>query len=552
MDANIRISGAAGQGVQSLGDILAHGFASMGLHVFASQEYLSRIRGGVNSYDVRISGSELFCGRGKADLLVALTDEAFAAHKGDLDLNGLIIRNTSERGDFLSVDLAGEAKAAGGAPLMGNTVAAGAVFGVLDYDVEILCRFLSEQFGKKGEEVVEKNAACARRGAASIAGHEGLVRAPKPSGAPAAVYSGSDAVGLSAATAGVRLVCSYPMSPSTGVFTYLAGAAKKYGILVEQAEDEICAMNLINGAVYAGAPAMTTTSGGGFSLMAEGLSLAGMLELPVVIMLAQRPGPATGLPTRTAQGDLAFAVHAGHGEFPRIILAPGSPRQAFDLTRRAFELAHKFQTPAIILADQFLCDSQKNIQALPEIADPVDRHIATDAGPEYMRYVVAPGGVSPRAIPGGDALVLCTSDEHSEDGRISEDPTVRTAMHQKRMSKYEGIIKEFLEPEIYPEPTENVLLCWGSTYGPCREAVDRLRRRGGDVCMVHLPQVWPLNADCIRAALDGKRVTAVELNFNAQLTMLLKQIGALGEFNTILKYDGFPFTGEEIAGRFTP
>jgi len=548
MDANIRIAGEAGQGVQSAGELLTSAFHDMGLHVFSTQSYMSRIRGGVNSFDIRISDAELHSGREDCDLLAALTAESFASEKKNMSRGGVGALDGDAGPDALSLDMTAAAKEAGGARMV-NSVAAGIVFALLGYDTGTLTNTIKKAMSKKGEETVAANIEAARRGAALAAGHAGIVKAPAPGERRGELCSGSEAVGLGAATAGVKVVCSYPMTPSTGALTYLASVADKYRIVVEQAEDEICAVNLICGAAYAGAPAMTTTSGGGFALMAEGLSLAGMLELPIVIMLSQRPGPATGLPTRTGQEDLLFAVHAGHGEFPKIIYAPGTIGQAFEMTRRAFESAHKFQTPAIVMTDQFLTDAKKNIPELPVALDPVDAHIETAPGADYVRYAVTESGVSPRALPGGEAFVVCASDEHTPDGHLTEDLTARKAMQDKRMRKAALGAAEAMPPEFYPEPDETVLLCWGSTYGPCREAVDILRARGKKVCMAHFAQVWPVWAGA-GGALEGRRVISVEGNSTAQFALLLRQCGAVSRFDSILRYDGLPFTGAEIARRF--
>jgi 2-oxoglutarate ferredoxin oxidoreductase subunit alpha len=299
---------------------------------------------------------------------------------------------------------------------------------------------------------------------------------------------------------------------------------------------------------------MTTTSGGGFALMVEGLSLSGMLELPILILLAQRPAPATGLPTRTGQEDLNFAVYGGHGEFPRAIYAPGTIPQAFALTRKALETAHRWQTPVILLSDQFLADQQKNVPALPAEPRPIDRCIVAAPEPGYRRYEVTKSGVSPRAIPGSGSFVIVDSDEHTEDGHITEDLAVRVRMQDKRMRKGRGLAAEALAPEVYPGPVPaaEVILCWGSTYGPCREAVDALRGAGRDVCMMHFGQVWPVNRKAVRPLLRGRKVTAVEGNGSAQFAGLLKAAGALGTYRSLLRYDGMPFTGEEIARRMQP
>jgi 2-oxoglutarate ferredoxin oxidoreductase subunit alpha len=355
---------------------------------------------------------------------------------------------------------------------------------------------------------------------------------------------------MSAARAGVKLAASYPMSPSTGVFTVLAGAADEYGIVVEQAESEIAAINMICGATYAGVPAITTTSGGGFALMCEGLSLAGIMELPVVIVLAQRPGPATGLPTRTGQEDLKFAVNGGHGEFARIVLAPGTIRQAGLLTRHAIEMAHKYQTPAIVLVDQHLVDMQKNLPPADDSYRPIDRCIV-DADEGYQRYALTDSGISPRAIPGGAAVVVSDSDEHTCDGHLTEDLVVRVEQVDKRLRKLEGLRAEALPPERYGlDDAETLLICWGSTCGPAAEAVDLLGARNRSVASLHFAQPHPLNVEVVRQAVGNPdRIVCVEGNATGQFASLLKEASAIGSCDLMGRYDGLPFTGEEIARR---
>ena len=553
MDTNIRICGGAGQGVQTTGDLLVQVFAASGLHLFATQSYMSRIRGGVNSFDLRIADAELFSGRERADLLIALNREALDACRADVESSAVILfEGTGAPHDgVLALDFTGAAKAAGGSAIMANSVAAGAVLTLLGYDTAPLHQVLRDQFTKAGGEVVRANIACADRGAELAAEWRGRVAAPTRGEPFGVVLSGSEAVGQGAATAGVKFAASYPMTPSTGVFTHLAQVADRYGIVVEQAEDEVAAINMVCGATYGGVPAMTTTSGGGFALMVEGLSLAGMLELPAVILLSQRPGPATGLPTRTGQEDLQFAVHGGHGEFPRALYAPGTLPQAFALIRRALETAHRFQTPALLLTDQFLVDTQKNIAPLPDAPNPIDRAIVKNPKADYRRYALTRNGVSPRALPGGGPFVIVDSDEHTEDGHLTEDLEIRVRMQDKRLRKEKGLRAECLPPEVYPGPAPEpeILLCWGSTYGPCREAVDRLRAEGRAIGLVHFSQVWPLDAKKLKPLFARRKVYAVEGNATAQFAGLLKGAGVLRRCKEVLKYNGLPFTGEEIARR---
>jgi 2-oxoglutarate ferredoxin oxidoreductase subunit alpha len=554
MDVNIRIAGEAGQGVQTTGDLLVNSFADTGLHVFSTQSYLSRIRGGLNWYDVRIADYELFSSRRAIDVLVALSKESLEILKKDIAEGGVAFFDGAEAEGAFAMDFTKAAKDVAGAAIMANTVAAGAVYEALGYDVETLCAYLGVEFKKKGQEVIDKNVKAARRGAELAREKKApRLKAPQPGSAPHVVYSGTDAAGLAAATAGVKLCFAYPMTPSTGVMTWLADKGDQYGIVVEQAEDEIAAVNMACGATYAGVPTLVTTAGGGFSLMVEGLSLAGMIEAPVVIYLGQRPAPATGLPTRTAQEDLYPAIFAGHGEFARAVYAPGTIQQMYEIVRRALETAHKYQTPVIVLSDQFIADLRKNTPDLDATLRPIDRHIVENAGGDYIRYAITESGVSPRAVPGGEAMVLVDSDEHWVDGHITEDLRMRTMMVEKRLRKGKGMTDEALAPTLYgAEKPERLLICWGSTYGPCREAVDMLNAGGGRFAMMHFAQVWPLDAGKVGAMLRGAqagRVTVVEGNARGQFASVLRSVGIVGEVELMTKYDGMAFTGEEIAGR---
>lgn len=556
MSVTIRVAGEAGQGVATTGSLLVEVFAKIGLHVVATQSYMSRIRGGLNWYDIRIGDEPMYAGSETADLLVALTDEAREILADDVREGGQVLYNGLATGGVIAIDLGEVAQQTGGSKLYSNTVAAGAVMGLLGYDIGAMEALLAEAFKKKGPDVIAGNQACARKGAELARPHAGKIKAPKPNdggGGELKVYNGAAAIGLSAAVSGVKFAASYPMTPGTATFTFLAAAADRYGIVVEQAEDEIAAVNMLCGAVYAGVPAMTTTSGGGFALMAEGLSLAGMMELPICVLIAQRPGPATGLPTRTGQQDLLFALHAGHGEFPRAIFAPGTVQQCYDVTRRALETAHKFQTPVLILTDQFLQDFEQTLQPLGEDYAPIDRCLVESPGADYVRYAVTESGISPRALPGGAALVMADSDEHTAQGHLSEDLESHMAQQDKRMRKLGGMSDEAMAPELYgPAEAETLLICWGSTYGPAREAVDLLNAQGSPTAMLHFAQVWPIRLDATAKAIaQRKRIICVEGNQTGQFAQVLRAAGAIGDVEQLGKYDGMPLTGTWIAERIS-
>ncbi len=555
-DVLIRIAGEAGQGVVTAGNTLLGGLSGMGVQLLSTQSYMSRIRGGLNWYDIRVSERECFAGKERADLLVSFTDVAREVLAPSMAPGGTHLHD-GEAADAAGIVSLNATKLAGeltGSTLAANSVMAGAVFALLGYPVDHLCVYLANAFRQKGPGLADANEKCARAGHARI-GDAGLwkrLRAPDASDAVAGqLWSGAAALGLGAATAGVKFVAAYPMSPSTATFAWLADKADHYGILCEQAEDEIAAINMVCGATYAGAPALATTSGGGFALMAEGLSLAGMMELPAVVMIAQRPGPATGMPTRTAQQDLQFALRAGHGEFSRAIYAPGTVEQCYLLMRTALQTAHRYQTPALLLTDQFLQDLQKLVPAFAEEDAPIDRCLAQNPGTDYQRYRIAAGGVSPRTIPGGPARVVMDSDEHDAAGHLSEDLGVRMAQQDKRMAKSEAMRAEALPPAYYGHANaENLLICWGSTYGPAREAVDALNAADRPTAMLHAAQVWPLSPEAWKPYLSKRgRIYCVEGNQTAQFYALLRETGILTQAETMLRYDGMPFTGAEIAER---
>jgi 2-oxoglutarate ferredoxin oxidoreductase subunit alpha len=363
--------------------------------------------------------------------------------------------------------------------------------------------------------------------------------------------NGNEAVALGALAAGVRFCSFYPMTPATGIPLNLAAEARAMGLVVEQAEDEIAAINMAIGASFAGAPSMVATSGGGFALMTEGVSLAGMTETPVVIVVGQRPGPATGLPTRTEQGDLEFVLHAGHGEFPRAIFAPGTPEQGFRLSRKAFDLAARYQGPIFLLTDQFFADSYRavapfDVEALPFVAAGIE---GDASNVPYRRYAITASGVSPRLLPGMTRhLVVVDSDEHTEDGHITEDLTVRKAMVEKRLKKGQGLKAEVVPPELVGDGEPDLLLvCWGSTQGAVEEAAARVRAGGARVATLHFSQVWPLVPEQFLSYLEQARgVVGVESNAFGQFARLIRRETGFAIQRQVLRYDGLPMTPEYI------
>lgn len=560
-DVNFMVGGEAGQGVQSVGFILAKAFAQGGFHVFADQDYESRVRGGHNFFRVRVKNSKVGAIAEPVDMLLALNKESIDLHRKELAARGLIVfdeekvKDISGNGNLLSVPLTRLAEESAGNKLMTNTVALGAALGLVGYDFEILRQVLLERFGRG--EVGEGNVKAARAGyeyAQQNFNGDYDCRLSPISNVKRMLLTGNDAIALGAITAGCKFMAAYPMTPTTSIMEYMAAKAKDLDLVVVPAEDEISAINMIIGSSYAGVRAMTATSGSGFCLMVEGLGLAGITETPIVIVNGQRPGPATGLPTRTEQSDLEFVLHASHGEFPRAVLAPATVEDAFWLTIKAFNLAEKYQLPVILLTDQHLASSYTTVDRFDLSKVTIERGLLFSAEQvgesEYKRHKITKSGVSHRAFPGQEGtLVVTDADEHNEEGHLIEDAETRTQMMQKRMRKLFSLKQEISPPLLYgPKKAETLLIGWGSTYGAIREAVDILHKEGASVNLFHLNELWPFPNEAVADALANTQHSyIIENNATGQLSHLIQaETGRKGS-GKILKYDGRPFTPAYIA-----
>jgi 2-oxoglutarate ferredoxin oxidoreductase subunit alpha len=431
-----------------------------------------------------------------------------------------------------------------------NIIAAGVVLGTVGVEQQLLTNFIREFFSKKSDDVIQKNIEAIKKGyeigtQMLQSGKTEFSILSNPKVKDEILLNGAEAVGLGALAGGCKFLSSYPMSPSTGVMVFLSQQMDDFDVVVEQAEDEISAINMAIGASYGGARAMVTTSGGGFALMIEGVSLAGMLETPVVIHLAQRPGPATGLPTRTEQADLELALYSGHGEFPRIIFAPGNIMDAFSLTQKAFNLADKYQIPVFVLTDQYLIDSLMNLPPLDISGMRNERHVVkTHKG--YRRYELTEDGISPRGIPGfGEGLVGVDSDEHDEEAHITENLDLRTKMVDKRLKKLDSIKKEIVPPELVGSSDYKILITgWGSTYNVVREALQEMGRE--DISFLHFKQVYPLYEGTEDYLQKAKKNIIIENNATSQFGKLVKLYTGIDIQAKILKYDGLAFSVEEV------
>ncbi|WP_022661772.1 2-oxoacid:acceptor oxidoreductase subunit alpha [Paucidesulfovibrio longus] len=550
---NILVGGEAGQGLATIGQLMTKALVRAGYEVSVTQDYQSRIRGGHNTFAIRTGPDPIHGPETGVDILVALNQETVDLHRDALKEGGVVVAGEGIEADDCQCLRVPFKKLAPKA-IYQNVAALGVLGSTLCGEFGILEKLVSQTFAKKGEEVVKANLAVLRDAYDWVKeqDYSFACMPPAPQGNEGRLMlHGNEALALGALAAGCNFLSFYPMTPSTSIALTLIGKGGELGLVSEQAEDEISAINMALGASYAGARSCVTTSGGGFALMIEGVSLAGITETPIVIFLVQRPGPATGLPTRTEQGDLNLALYAGHGEFPRALLTPGTVEECFHLAHLAFDLTERWQTPVFVLSDQYLADNYRSVEpfdldALPETSSPL---LSVDDPAGYRRYALSEDGVSPRLIPGyTKALVKVDSDEHDEFGHIEEGPENRIAQNEKRLAKASGLRGEVIPPELFGEENPDLLLvCWGSGLGACLEVSEILTDQGKKVATLHFKQVWPLREDQFMPFLEGaKTVVGVEGNATGQFARLLRQETGFVMDGMVLRSDGYPLNAEYV------
>ncbi|MDY6825477.1 MAG: 2-oxoacid:acceptor oxidoreductase subunit alpha [Thermodesulfobacteriota bacterium] len=559
-DISILIGGQAGQGIQTVGELLARMCQQAGLSVFAVNDFESRIRGGHSFFQLRISERRIQAPSRHIHLLVAMSGETHALHRQKLVEGGICLIDSAEDGageGAVAVPVTQLATEAGG-KIMANTVAAGACLGLLGAPFEQFQAIITDRFSGADANVRENNLDAARAGYRAVASINFQWKPVwRDMSSEGMLMNGARALALGALAADCRIGAFYPMSPATGIMQQLSELSDTYPLVVEQAEDEIAAINMTIGAAFAGVRAMTATSGGGFCLMTEGLGLAAITETPVVIVNAQRPGPATGLPTRTAQGDLLFVINAAQDEFPRFVFAPTGMDDAYAVMIRAFDLSEKYQVPAIVMTDQYFNDSFALTDGPFDAPHGHDRYTVSDADmadpSAYKRYAFTGNGISPRALPcNGQALVCAAGNEHRQDGHISEDREDRNAMVEKRSAKLSAMQSEMRPPAAYHvDGSRTLLVSWGSTAGAVQEAVSRLRDAGEDAGCLVMADIWPFPAAAFQEVARGAdTLITVEQNATAQLGRLIRQETGMPVAHSILQYDGRAFCVEDIVDQY--
>ena len=572
VDFAIGIGGAAGQGIATPGNILARIFARRGLNLNAYNAYQSIIRGGHTFLTVRVSDGPARNMGDSLDVMVPLNQDTMDRHLHVMPAGSRVVFD----GDKLKPGETPEGvqlcpmpmkELTGGNKLAGNTVAVAAVLQMLGVECEVLETALTQQFQRKGDAVVAENIAIARAGYDYSSQNFEVFPFKVPDlGRGMVVLTGNDAAALGGAAAGVKFYAAYPMSPATGVLMWMAQHARQLGIMVRQVEDEIGVMNMVIGAAHTGCRAMCATSGGGFALMSEAIGMSGMIETPMVCINVQRGGPATGIPTKTEQGDLWQILGAGQGDYPKIIVAPSSQLDIFNTIPELFNLTDKYQCPGLMLTDLLISEgtasidpAEMNFQPAIDRGDIImpdgngsgngDSPFSGYCDDAYWRYKDTESGISPRALPGTPGhIYVAATDEHDEDGTLISDeftnPHKRRMMVEKRGRKMETVLEQLAPPELFgPEEAEVTLVGWGSTKGVIEEAVEKLAVEEGIVAN-HLNLKWivPFHTTTVIDILSAaKRMIIVENTFSGQFARFLRSETGLSAHGHIRKYDGEPF-----------
>jgi 2-oxoglutarate ferredoxin oxidoreductase subunit alpha len=562
-ELTVWIGGAAGDGIASAGESFAKACSRSGYHVFAYNSYQSVIRGGHVCMHIRIGTRAVYTQGDDLHYLVALNQDTLQRYGQRVRPGGAVFYNT-EKFQAKPQHVGPDVQLIGvpvmelvGNQQMQNTALMGAFMHTVGLDVDAIRELIAERFKKKGDAVIQSNLAAFDKGAEFVGAkfQPGGIRIGKGDGKRRPLAGGNPMIGFGALAAGCRFYSAYPMTPASSLLHWLVQYASRTGLFVKQCEDEIAALNMAIGAGHVGVRAMTGTSGGGFSLMTEAIGEAGMTETPVVIVEAQRGGPSTGLPTKTEQGDLFQLIGASQGEFPKIILAPRTVKECYDLTIEAFNLAERYQCPVIIATDLCLAERLETFDGVKITNIPIERGalVRQSNGNGYRRFLDTETGVSPRALPGTPGTVYtAATDEHDEDGVVISDvyanPPMRVKMMTKRMRKVHGILGDLPPPALDgPEDAELTLVGWGSAYQVMLEAMEALNAEGSSVNVLSLRNLWPFQANEISALLRRCKMTmSVENNYTGQLVKLIRMETGLSIQHHLRKFDGEPFEPKQV------
>ncbi|MBN1298572.1 MAG: 2-oxoacid:acceptor oxidoreductase subunit alpha [Actinobacteria bacterium] len=564
-----KVGGPAGFGIMSTGLIFARIFSRKGYNVVDDKEYPSLIQGGHNVYSVRVSTEKIFSLLASVNILIALDEMTIDLHMNEVKKNGFIVYDSGifigrdfnyKKPDvnFLPVPFDRLIEKTGAPKIVKNNVALGVSVALLNYDFNMLKEVITENFKDKGQKIIDFNVSAAKAGFDFIMKEfTGIpkIHIKKNYSKKKLLLTGNDGIFLGALNAGCKFYAAYPMTPSSSILHSFAAAERDFNIVTKHAESEIAVINMAVGASFAGVRSMVATSGGGFALMNEGLAGAAMTETPIVIILCQRPAPATGLPTWTEQGDMLYAVHASHGEFPRVVMAPGDPEESFYMVQIAFNLAEKYQIPVIVMLDKFLSENNFTCTGLTRYKIKINRgklifaEEDIDNNEDYLRYKITDDGISPRAITGlRNGVHIANTDEHDEYGFSEESAENRKKMMDKRFIKLNAINKEIISPDLYgPKNADTTIISWGSCKMPILEAMKYLNTDKRIFNFIHFKYLVPFPVKAFKKFMKNvTRSAVIENNKTSQLSRLIMENTGIKINKQLLKYNGRQFLPEEI------
>ncbi|MBN1374083.1 2-oxoacid:acceptor oxidoreductase subunit alpha [Candidatus Dojkabacteria bacterium] len=573
---SIKIGGPAGAGIKSIGLLLQKTLQTLGFYTFGYTEYPSLIRGGHNTFQVDFSVEPIASSTQKIDILLALDEETLEIHIPELSPNGVIIYDKTlqfpetDRKDLqiLALPIKETLEQNKYPAIMQNSVQMGVIMATCDYPIDALNKTLSKIFAHKSEDIIKSNQAAAKLGFDLVEGTKldiktGLKLPENPH--ESLVLTANEACALSFISSGGKFYSAYPMTPATNILHYLAKHGPQKGVVVRQSATEIEAIGVALGASFGGLRSMVGTSGGGYDLMTEFVSVLGISEIPMVIINAQRTGPATGLPTWQEQSDLNMVKFSSHGEFPRIVIAPGDPEEAYELTAEALNMADKYQCPVIILTDKHVAESFYDTPEFKPVKVDRGKLITSekDIPKNFLRYTTdTHDGITSRTIPGlKDGIYVANSDEHSEEGYSTEDMEMRIKQQDKRMKKVAAIKSDLPQPEITgPKNAKTLIIGWGSTKGAIEDAIKQLNNGAseqsgneavGQFAFLQLKYLYPLDHEKLGNLLRPyKKLILIENNSTGQLKDDLALAGRKPD-HVILRYDGKPFFVDELVEQLT-
>lgn len=569
-EITFKIGGQQGEGIDSTGEVLAITLMQQGFRIASYKHFSSRIKGGHTYYHIRASHQQVYYPGDTTDILIALDDESYEHNIGSMSPGGYVLLENGkeekvEQKDGCTVIQVNFSKMAQelGNKIIRNMIALGSAVYLMGMDYKMFQPLVEKKFLRKGQALVDLNINALKKGYEYIQ-NLGItpfkVERPEPS--EQALLTGNEAFAFGALASGCRFLSAYPITPASEIMEYMKANLPKVGGVAVQAEDELAGLLMAIGAGYAGVRSMTSTSGPGISLKTEALGLAGMSETPVVIVNSQRGGPGTGLPTKYEQGDLNTMIYAGHGDIPRIVLAPSTVEECIRMASVAFNLAERYQCPVIVALDLVLSLNKQTCPDFsPKMLEPIDRgKLLTEKELEelqefnFKRYRLTEDGISPRSIPGQRGGVHpANSNEHSETGHITELPDIREAMMNKRMGKLKSFKMkgyEFIGGE--EKPVQTLFIGFGSTRGVLEEVVRTLQEKGEDVGLAQIKVLHPFQPEGLaELAEKAEKIVVVENNWSGQMAGLIaKELQVAHKIETIRKFDGNPFTLTEILNQY--